>query len=162
WLPVNQIEAATARAELHSMKAAMLRTRAGAVTTQGDFVQNSAALRSTYSLLDGTGVTVGALSDSYNCYPVYAQNNVPASGYAGYAPNGFLTTASNDVSTGDLPSGVNVVSEASCMSYGAPTLLPFADEGRAMLQIIHDVAPGAGLAFYTAENGEADFANGVT
>ena len=30
-----------------------------------------------------------------------------------------------------------------------------------MMQIVHDVAPGAGLAFYTAENGEADFANGI-
>jgi hypothetical protein len=39
--------------------------------------------------------------------------------------------------------------------------LPFGDEGRAMMQIVHDVAPGAGLAFYTAEDGEADFANGI-
>ena len=30
-----------------------------------------------------------------------------------------------------------------------------------MLQIVHDVAPGASLAFYTAENSEADFANGI-
>ena len=30
-----------------------------------------------------------------------------------------------------------------------------------MLQIVHDVAPGARLAFYTAENSEADFANGI-
>jgi len=63
WLPVNQIEAATARTELHSMRASMFRTRAGAVTTQGDFAQNSATLRSTYSALDGTGITVGALSE---------------------------------------------------------------------------------------------------
>jgi subtilisin family serine protease len=30
-----------------------------------------------------------------------------------------------------------------------------------MLQIVHDVAPGASLAFYTADNSEADFANGI-
>src|SRR5262249_34331104 len=84
-----------------------------------------------------------------------------ASGYAGYAPNGFLATASTDVSTADLPSGVNVLEEAPCMSYGAPKQLPFGDEGRAMLQIIHDIAPGAGLAFYTAEYNETDFANGI-
>jgi hypothetical protein len=161
WLPVTQIEAAAARAELHSMRAAMSRARSGAVTSQGDFAQRSNAIRVTYPTLDGTGVTVGALSDSYNCYPVYAQNRVPASGPTGYASNGFLATASTDVSTGDLSSGVNVVGEVSCMSYGAPTQLPFGDEGRAMLQIVHDVAPGAGLAFYTADNGEADFANGI-
>ena len=30
-----------------------------------------------------------------------------------------------------------------------------------MLQLVHDVAPGAGLAFHTADNGQADFANGI-
>src|SRR6202030_4665917 len=30
-----------------------------------------------------------------------------------------------------------------------------------MMQIVHDVSPGAGLAFYTADNSEADFANGI-
>lgn len=160
WLPVDKIDAATALGELHAIRAAMSRTRSGAVTSQGDFAQHSSALRTTYSTLLGTGVTVGALSDSYNCYPVYAQNNVPASGPAGYASNGFITTASQDVSSGDLTS-VNVIKEASCMDYGAPIQLSFGDEGRAMLQIIHDVAPSAGLAFYTAENSEADFANGI-
>jgi hypothetical protein len=160
WLPVTQIEAAAARGELHSMRAAMSRARSGAVTSQGDFAQRSNVVRATYPTLDGTGVTVGALSDSYNCYPIYAQNHVPASGPTGYASNGFLATASTDVGTGDLPSGVTVLGEVSCMDYPA-TQLPFGDEGRAMLQIVHDVAPGAGLAFYTADNGEADFANGI-
>src|SRR5690242_12577577 len=120
WLPVDQIDPATTHAELHSMRAAMSRTRSGAVTTQGDFAQRSAMLRNTYPTLDGTGVTIGVLSDSYDCYPVYAQNHVPASGPTGYAPNGFLATASNDVTTGDLPSGVSVMKEADCMNYGAP------------------------------------------
>ena len=35
------------------------------------------------------------------------------------------------------------------------------DEGRAMGEIVHDVAPGAALAFHTAWRGEADFANGI-
>ena len=35
------------------------------------------------------------------------------------------------------------------------------DEGRAMMQIVHDIAPGASLAFYTAYDSEQDFANGI-
>jgi Subtilase family len=162
WLPVSQLAAAAARTEVHALRAAMSRTRAGVVTSQGDFVQHSAALRASNSLT-GAGVTVGVLSDSYDCYAVYAEpgSGVPASGYAGYAFNGFTATAATDVATLDLPSGVDVLEEAPCSDYGAPIFTPFADEGRAMLQVVHDVAPGASLAFYTAENSEADFAAGI-
>jgi hypothetical protein len=164
WLPVSQLKAAAASAEVHSIRAAMPHTRT-AVTSQGDFVQHSNVLRSA-NALSGAGVTVGVLSDSFNCYAVYAANNVAASGVDGYANNGFTATYATDVSTGNLPSNVNVLEEAEagnggCMNYGAPDQLPFTDEGRAMLQIVHDVAPGASLAFYTAENSEADFANGI-
>src|SRR5882672_9813309 len=95
WLPVTQLEAAAARAEVHSIRAAMSRARSGAVTSQGDFVQHSDVLRSANSLT-GAGVTVGVLSDSYDCYSVYAQNNVPAAGAAGYANNGFSAAAATD------------------------------------------------------------------
>src|SRR5258708_8177958 len=160
WLPVDQLDAATILTEVHAIRAAMMRTHAGAITSQGDYAQNSDLVRSANSL-DGAGITVGVISDSYDCYPVYAANGVPAAGLNGYANNGFNTTAAGDATTGDLPASVNVLKDATCMNYGAPFQLPFGDEGRAMMQIIHDVAPGAGLAFYTAENSEADFANGI-
>jgi hypothetical protein len=163
WLPVNQLEAAAARAEVVSIRAAMPRARAGAVTSQGDYAQRSSVVRANYPSLTGAGITVGVLSDSFNCYAVYAQpgSGVPASGNEGYAPNGFTADYATDISTGDLPSGVDVLEEADCLDYGAPTQTPFSDEGRAMLQIVRDVAPGASLAFYTAANSEADFASGI-
>src|SRR6516165_10261702 len=165
WLPVNQIAAAAARVELVSMRASMWRARGVAETSQGDFAQRSDVVRSTYAGLTGTGVTVGILSDSFNCYGVYDQGGPgtpPASGVRGYAPNGFATDdATFDESNGYLPASVSVLEEAPCMSWGQPLQLPFADEGRAMMQIVHDVAPGAALAFYTATNTEADFANGI-
>ncbi|HEX4152015.1 MAG TPA: S8 family serine peptidase [Steroidobacteraceae bacterium] len=164
-LPVGEIEAASARAEVASVRAAMPHARTGAVESQGDFAQRSSVVRTNYSTLLGTGVTVGVLSDSFNCYAVYAApgSGVPASGNTGYAYNGFTADYATDMSTGDLPANVNVLEEAPCLNYGAPTQLPFGDEGRAMLQIVYDVAPGASLAFYTAEGngGEADFASGI-
>jgi hypothetical protein len=167
WLPVDQLDAATTLGELHSIRAAMPRTRSGAIQSQGDYAQNSDLVR-TSNALDGSGVTVGVISDSYDCYPVYASNGVPANGLNGYANNGFNTTAAGDTTSGDLPSSVSIIDtdspgngEANCLAYGAPVQLPFGDEGRAMMQIIHDVAPGASLAFHTAENSEADFANGI-
>jgi hypothetical protein len=161
WLPVTQIEAAAARAETLSIRAAMPRARTGAVTSQGDFAQRSDVVRTNIPTLTGAGITVGVLSDSFNCYATYAANGVPAGGAAGYASNGFTADEAEDLSTGDLPASVTVLEEANCMNYGAPTQLPFGDEGRAMLQVVHDVAPGASLAFHTAVNSEADFANGI-
>src|SRR5208282_3475869 len=119
--------------------------------------------------LTGAGITVGVLSDSFNCYAVYAANGVPATGNQGYAYYSYLGATyladyATDVSTGALPASVNVLSEpyeGDCLNYGAPEQLPFTDEGRAMLQVVHAVAPGASLAFYTADNSEADFAHGI-
>jgi hypothetical protein len=165
WLPVAQLESAAALGELAALRAAMPRTAAstGPVSTQGDFVQGSLALRTLYPTLTGTGVTVGVLSDSFDCYSAYeaSGSGVPASGYEGYAYNGFTADYAMDVSTEALPAGVNVLAEPSCLDYGAPEQPPFSDEGRAMLQIVHAVAPDAGLAFYTADVSEANFASGI-
>ncbi len=166
-LPVSRISAAAARDELVSLRAAMWHTRAGPVTSQGDFAQGSLALRTAHSSISGAGVTVGVLSDSFNCYAYYAAN--PSSytqfgiqGYYPQPPNGIANPpdAAQDMASGAL-SSVNVVQEADCASFGGPLQSPYTDEGRAILQIVHDVAPGASLAFYSAVS-EADFANGVT
>jgi len=183
WLPVSAIEAAAARDEVASLRAALSRAR-GVVATQGDFAQDTATLRQDFPNLDGSGVTVGVLSVSYDCYSFYAANqnqsfgsppvpDPPPSGLTGYAQNTYNVDAETDVSTGALPAppaNVNVLEEAGggstagagCVTaFGYPFQLPFTDEGRAMLQIVHAVAPSASLAFYTAVNSEADFANGI-
>ena len=77
----------------------------------------------------GRGVTVGVLSDSFNALDGYA----------------------TDISTGDLPSGVNVIQD---MATGS-------DEGRAMLQNIYDIAPGANLQFATAFIDDLSFAQNI-
>lgn len=106
----------------------MVTSWAGSTTSQGDVAQRSDIARTTFGV-DGTGVTVGVLSNSYNC----------AAG------------AAADIASNDLPASVTVLKE-SC---------PNPDEGRAMMQIVHDVAPGAAIAFHSAMGGEANFANGI-
>ena len=156
WLPVDQLEKAGALAEVHALRASRYRTRAGAVTSQGDYAQRSDLARTLANGLSGKGVMVGVLSDSFNCFDYYQKHNTP-----GYAQNGFTASEASDISSGDLPNNVQVLEEADCANYGAPEQLPFTDEGRAMLQIVHDVAPDAALSFHTATLSEADFANGI-
>ncbi|AMJ66946.1 PKD domain-containing protein [Hymenobacter sp. PAMC 26628] len=105
----------------------------GRVTTQADYVLEAARTRATLSKnLTGAGVRVGILSDSYNS----------------------LKGAANDVASNDLPAaGVQVLSD---LGDGEGT-----DEGRAMAQLVYDLAPGAPLAFSTAYNSEADFAQHI-
>jgi len=84
--------------------------------------------------LDGASISIGVLSDSYNC----------------------VGGAEEDIATGDLPSDVNVIKEYSFCAED-----PRPDEGRAMMQLIHDIAPAAKLMFYTAWESPADFAQGI-
>ncbi len=165
WLPVTALAQVARLPGLNQVRASMPRTRAsGPVALQGDFVQGSAALRTQYPSLTGQGFTIGVVSDSFNCYAYYAAHGPTAqgNGYNGYATNSFTATQATDIASGALSSGVAVVEEAECNNYGAPQQLPFSDEGRAMAQILHVVAPGAQLDFRTAANSEADFAAGIT
>jgi len=82
--------------------------------------------------VNGSGIKVGVLSDSFN----------------------DLGGAAADEADGALPPGADIDVIKDLASGGT-------DEGRAMMQIIHDIAPGASLAFYTAFDSEQDFANGI-
>jgi hypothetical protein len=113
-------------------------TNAGTVNSQGDATHRANLARSTFNI-NGSGVRIGVLSDSFNATggaPADIRSgNLPGAGN----PNGF-TTPVRLVGTGD--------------SQGS-------DEGRAMLQIVHDLAPGAQLFFATANGGPATFANNI-
>jgi len=117
-LPVAAIKQAVALVNLRSISAVIAPIRnAGSITSQGDIALRAIAGRSTYSV-DGTGVTVGVLSDSYDT----------------------LGGAAADIVSGDLPAaGVQVIGGESTL---CGTFVFCIDEGRAMLQIIYDMAPG--------------------
>ena len=111
-------------------------TNVGAVTSQG-VVQHRV---DQIAGVDGSGITVGVMSDSYDTKPTGIG-------------------AADDVATGDLPGPGNPVN-----SQPVVVLEDFAngtDEGRAMLQIVHDMAPKARLGFATANTGEVGFANNI-
>jgi hypothetical protein len=116
----------------------------GSVISEGVAQLQVAEARSKYAV-DGGGLTVGVLSDSYD------------------QATGTATDAGDDVASGDLPglanpcgaetSSVNVLADFA----GAEA----SDEGRAMLQIIHDIAPAVELAFATAFVSETSFAQNI-
>jgi Subtilase family len=104
---------------------------AGLVTSEGDGQLAADSARAAFNL-DGSGVTVGILSDSFD------------------RDGGAPTHAAGDVASGDLPGPGNPCARS------VPTGIlddtePFgSDEGRAMAQAVHDLAPGAHLAFASA------------
>ena len=89
---------------------------------------------------DGTGVRVGVISDSFN---VGGARNLPA------------------FRNGDLPSTVQVVKEGQAGLTGPFLQSINNDEGRAMAELIHDVAPGASIAFAAAGATQATMAQSI-
>jgi hypothetical protein len=89
----------------------------GAKTTEGDTILRAAQARTLFGI-DGTGASVGVISDGVNSFGV-AQG------------------------TGDLPGALTIGNAGS------------GDEGTAMLEIVHDLAPGAALAFSSGVGGSA-------
>ena len=108
------------------------------VISQGDTAQRSNIARTKYKV-DGKGVKVGVLSDSYN----------------------NLGTANIGVLHGELPGPGNPFNYRKPVQVLEDLDSGGTDEGRAMIEIVHDVAPASELAFHTADNGQADFAQGI-
>ena len=111
----------------------------GAFTSEG-LTQLRAALATTNFHVTGRDVTVGILSDSYNA----------------------LGDAGIDVANGELPGLTNPCGNTAPVSNLGDWSDPDAsDEGRAMAQIVHDLAPDATLKFATAFISEGDFAQNI-
>ena len=111
----------------------------GKVTSEGTVVLKTDLVNARG--IKGDGITVGVLSDSFNTALLNVQSPP-------------FTTAADDVRTGDLPV-VNVLEDFDNNGLGGT------DEGRAMCQIVYDMAPHCKLAFATAFVSEIDFANNI-
>ena len=142
-VPVTALNDMAGISGLRYLKPALATTRVGVTTTQGDHSMRSDVARSQFGV-DGSGIRVGVLSDSFDCAP------------GPFAPGQNFTRAGQDAVNGDLPLGVRVLADLHTVPDSECT-----DEGRAMMQIVHDVAPGAALSFNTAFTGEEDFADGI-
>jgi hypothetical protein len=137
-LPISALPQAAQLASLRSGHAAFNTANLisqGTVVSQGDTAQGSNTVRTDYGV-DGSGVGVGVFSNSFNC----------------------LGGQATDDANGDLPGNpdedyfdINAMGGA-CNGD---------DEGRAMAQIVHDVAPGADIHFASAFISETVFANGI-
>ena len=118
----------------------------GVTNSQGDFAMHSDFARLGYDIdgagVDGEMVKIGVLSNSYATK---------------------VAAAALDVENGDLPGPENIFDqyrlEVDVIKDYERGIL--SDEGRAMLQIIHDIAPGAKLVFRTGFLGEQDMAEGI-
>jgi hypothetical protein len=109
----------------------------GATTSQG-FVQHRANLVAQ----DGTGITVGVMSDSF-----------------GTSTNPI--TPAVDVTSGDLPGPGNPNGNTQPVVILDDPIAGGTDEGRGMAQIVHDMAPKARLGFATASVGALSFADNI-
>lgn len=133
-LQIDQLEKLQAISSVHwASSHRAISSASGLAYNAGDAAMFSDVVKKQQGV-DGTGVKIGVLSDSYNC----------------------LKGEALDVQSGDLPSDVRVIKE-----YSFCDVNPGSDEGRAMMQLIYDIAPGAKLLFYTAFEGPVSFAQGI-
>ncbi|HEX2906392.1 MAG TPA: S8 family serine peptidase [Phototrophicaceae bacterium] len=156
-LPINSISLLPTLDSLQFVNPAYSMTNGGAVTNQGDRAAQADIARTTYGLT-GSGIRIGILSNSFDC---------EAAATAG------------DIASGDLPADIIILDDAPCSNAGLgitqldsagaldtasgrpASISPGDDEGRGIGQVLHDVAPGAPLAFHPADGGQANFAQDI-
>ncbi|HEX6665380.1 MAG TPA: S8 family serine peptidase [Solirubrobacterales bacterium] len=119
----------------------------GTTVSEGDEQLRAAEARGEFGV-DGAGITVGILSDSFDL------------------DESAETDAGEDAKTGDLPGAENPCGQPNPTDVieeydPGPEDPEPTDEGRGMAQIVHDLAPGAELAFASAFNGELAFAENI-
>jgi Subtilase family len=146
FVPVNKLTELARSPGVLSMSMGHRPIKNVGLTTSGGFFAIHADTLNAQGL-DGTGITVGVLSDSYDTATTDS-NGDPLADHA-----------ANDVATDDLPGTGNANNPNPVVVL--EDFSPGGDEGRAMLQIIHDMAPKAKLAFATAFVSEVDFANNI-
>ena len=113
----------------------------GEVTSQADTAIRATEARAALDV-DGSGVPIGILSDSFNAF---GGGVVTGGGCA------RTVTGTSSQGSADLPASVRLLQD----------LAGGTDEGRAMAELVHDLAPGAPLLFNTAFTSEAGFAAGI-
>jgi subtilisin family serine protease len=129
WLPVNQILNLPNLANFDSVTPVYKPIEnVGSYPTDADPVIHSDTFRAANNV-DGTGVKVGVISDSAN------------------EVGGGLAASE---ASGDVAPNVQLLADNPLANDPNPT-----DEGRAMLEIVHHIAPGAAEAFNTANGSGA-------
>ncbi|MET0304775.1 MAG: S8 family serine peptidase [Solirubrobacterales bacterium] len=115
----------------------------GEIVSEGDQQLRAAEARLALPEPDGSGVEVGILSDSFD------QDE--------FAP----ANEEEDVKTADLPGTANECGHTTPVDLLDDSEAKGEDEGRAMGQIVHDLAPGASLSFASAFTGLIAFAENI-
>jgi LPXTG-motif cell wall-anchored protein len=93
--------------------------------------------------VDGAGVTVGVISDSFD------------------RSSDAATTPTQDIALGSLPGPGNPCGYTTAVTVLTEGDDDNEDEGRAMLQNVHGIAPGARLMFTAAGTTQATFADAI-
>lgn len=125
------------------------KARAGAVQNEAVIAHRVDTVSARYGLT-GAGQKIGVISDSFAVTDGVRDNDTtPARGAAG-----ILQGAKNQDS-GDLPAQVEILRDIDVPDDGT-------DEGAGMAELIHDIAPGAAIAFSSSNPSEAAFADGIT